>query len=252
VTTQTNSTSSRVYSACAYAAFSAASLWGILFLADLGPATTVDSTLSGPAWLAVLVDLGLWLAFGLNHSLMARATVKQWLTRVVPVGVERSNYVLTASLALGLLFWQWRALPTTLWQINVQPWVTVVWVIYGTGWVTAIGATFMVDHWDFVGLRQAGWHSHRARSASTVSRRWLYSWVRHPMMSGLLVAFWATPAMTAGHLLFAVTASAYIAVGVHFEEHDLRREFGAGYDDYARVVPKFMPRLTRAPACHRT
>jgi methanethiol S-methyltransferase len=242
--TRSNAAVAGVYSACAYAAFLAASLWGVLFLADLGPAPTVDSARSGPAWAAAAVDVGLWLIFGLQHSVLARAPVKRWLTRVVPERVERSTYVLSTSVALGLLFWQWRALPATVWQVDDQPWVTVIWVGYGAGWAIAVAATYMIDHWDFVGLRQAGWLGDRPRSAS-VSRRWLYSWVRHPMMTGLLIAFWATPVMTAGHLLFSLAASAYIAVGVHFEERDLRRHLGAAYDDYAREVPRFVPAAAR-------
>jgi len=155
--------------------------------------------------------------------------------------VERSTYVLTVSLALGLLFWQWRALPGTIWQIHAQPWVTLAWVVYGAGWVIAIAATFMIDHWEFLGLRQAGWLSSRPEASASVSRRWLYAWTRHPMMVGLLVAFWATPVMTAGHLLFAVAASGYIAIGVHLEERDLRRHLGIAYDDYAQQVPRFIP-----------
>jgi protein-S-isoprenylcysteine O-methyltransferase Ste14 len=237
----------RAYSACAYAAFLAVSLWGLLFLADRGPAPTVDSTRFGPAWLAVLIDLGLWLVFGLHHSVMARGRAKQWLTRVAPERIERSTYVLTASLALGLLFWQWRALPAVIWQIRAQPWVTVVWVIYGAGWVIAVAATFMTDHWEFLGLRQAGWLNSQRPSPASVSRRWLYYWVRHPMMVGLLVAFWTTPVMSAGHLLFALAASGYIAIGIHFEERDLRRSLGAAYDDYAQHVPRFLPSLTPSP-----
>jgi protein-S-isoprenylcysteine O-methyltransferase Ste14 len=240
-----SSAASRTYSACAYAAFLAASLWGVLFLADRGPVPTVDSTRTGPAWLAVLVDLGLWLVFGLHHSVMARARVKQWLTRFLPERVERSTYVLTVSLALGLVFWQWRALPATIWRIHTQPWVALAWIVFGAGWGIAIAATYMIDHWEFLGLRQAGWLSSRPESPASVSRRWLYAWTRHPMMVGLLVAFWATPVMTAGHLLFAVAASGYIAIGVHFEERDLRRQFESAYDDYARRVPRFVPGLTR-------
>jgi protein-S-isoprenylcysteine O-methyltransferase Ste14 len=249
--------SGRTYSACAYAAFLAASLWGVLFLADRGPTLTVDSTRSGPAWLAVPIDLGLWLVFGLQHSVLARAEVKQWLTRVVPGRMERSTYVLSTSLALGLLFWQWRALPATIWRIHAQPGPAFVWVIYGAGWAIAVAATFMTDHWDFLGLRQAGWVASQPQSPASVSRRWLYSWVRHPMMVGLLLAFWATPSMTAGHLLFALAASGYIAVGIHFEERDLRRNLGTDYDDYAEQVPRFVPGLTPSPprcmtAAHRS
>jgi methanethiol S-methyltransferase len=154
--------------------------------------------------------------------------------------VERSTYVLTTSLVLGLLCWQWQALPATVWRLDAQPWAALVWVGYGAGWAIAIAATYMIDHAEFLGLRQAG-----PRSAS-VSRRWLYAWVRHPMMTGLLIAFWATPVMTAGHLLFALAGCAYIAVGVHFEERDLRRTLGAAYADYAREVPRFVPGTARA------
>jgi methanethiol S-methyltransferase len=241
VSIRSSSAARLTYSACAYAAFLAASLWGVLFLAGFGPVPTVDSPRTGPAWLAVLVDLGLWLVFGLHHSVMARARVKRWLARALPERVERSTYVLTVSLALGLLFWQWRALPATIWRIHAEPWVTIVWAVFGAGWVIAIAATFMIDHWEFLGLRQAGWLSSRPQASASVSRRWLYAWVRHPMMVGLLVAFWATPVMTAGHLLFAVAATGYIAVGVHFEERDLRHHLGSAYDDYAHQVPRFMP-----------
>jgi methanethiol S-methyltransferase len=232
---RSNAAVAGVYSACAYAAFLAVALWGVLFLADLGPTPAVDSTRSGPAWSAVLVDVGLWLIFGLQHSIMARAPVKRWLTRVVPGRVERSTYVLTTSLALGLLFWQWRALPATVWRLHAPPGVTVVWVVYGTGWAIAVAATFMIDHGEFLGLRQAGWLGGRPQPAS-VSRRWLYSRVRHPMMTGLL---------------FALAASAYIAVGVHFEERDLRRHLGTAYEDYAREVPRFVPGAARPVAWSR-
>lgn len=237
----------RAYSAGAYVAFLAASVWGVLFLADRGPTPTVDASRSGPAWLAVLVDLGLWLIFALQHSIMARAPVKQWLTRVVPGRVERSTYVLSTGVALGLLFWQWRALPATVWQIHTQPWVAFVWTLFGAGWAVAVGATFMIDHGEFLGLRQAGWLARQPQSSASVSRRWLYAWVRHPMMVGLLVAFWATPTMTAGHLVFALAASGYIAVGVHLEERDLRRHLGTAYDDYAQHVPRFVPSRSPTP-----
>jgi protein-S-isoprenylcysteine O-methyltransferase Ste14 len=231
------------YSAVAYAAFLAAALWGVLFLAGRGPLRTVDSA---PAGAAVLVDLGLWLVFGLQHSVLARAGAKRWLARIAPARLGRSTYVLTTSLALGLLFWQWRALPSTVWEVHTQPWVAVLWTGYAAGWATAVAATFMIDHGEFLGLRQGGLLSGRPPAAS-VSRRWLYAWVRHPMMVGLLVAFWATPVMTAGHLLFALAATAYIALGVHFEERDLRRHLGTGYDDYAREVPRFVPGRTPSP-----
>jgi protein-S-isoprenylcysteine O-methyltransferase Ste14 len=232
----------RVYAVLAYAAFLAVTLWGVLFLADLGPAATVDSHRSGPAWSAVVIDVGLWLIFALQHSVMARAPVKTWLARVVPQQVERSTYVLTGSLALGLLFWQWRALPHPVWELHAEPWTALIWTVYGLGWAIAIAATYMINHWEFSGLRPAAPPSPQA----PVSERWLYGWVRHPMMLGLLIAFWVTPTMTVGHLLFALAATGYIAVGVHFEERDLRRTLGSAYDDYARRVPRFVPRIGSA------
>jgi methanethiol S-methyltransferase len=207
----------RTYALLAYAAFVAVSGWGVLFLADLGPLPTVDGR-PGP-W-AVPVDLGLWLLFALPHSLLARRAV------------GRSTYVLVAALALALLFWQWRALSGTVWDVD-QPWL---WAGYGAGWAVAIAATYMVDHWEFVGLR--------AGTGAGLSRRRLYGWVRHPMMTGLLVASWVTPRMTAGHLLYAAASTAYIVVGVRFEERALRRQL-PGYPAYAREVPRFVPRPRR-------
>ncbi len=236
----------RTYAAVAYAGFLVVALWAVLFLADLGPLTTVDSAQSTPAWAAILIDLGLWLVFGLQHSVMARHRAKRSLTRVLPRELERSTYVLATGLALGLLFWQWRALPATVWDIGAQPWVAASWTVYGTGWAIAIAATFMTDHAEFLGLRQAGWFGGHPLPATSLTRRWLYSLVRHPMMAGLLLAFWATPVMTAGHLLFALAGSGYIAVGVHFEERDLRRRHGAAYSQYARQVPRIVPGLPRS------
>ena len=153
---RSNAVARYTYGACAYAALLAASLWGVVFLANRGPMSTVDSTRSGPAWSAVLVDLGLWLLFALQHSVMARATVKQWLAHVAPGRLERSTYVLMTGLALGLLFSQWRELPAPIWEIGAKPWVASVWTVYGAGWAIALTATFMTDHAEFLGLRQAG------------------------------------------------------------------------------------------------
>ena len=234
---------SRVYSGCAYAAFVAASVWGVLFLADVGPLPTVDSNSSAATGWAVVIDLGLLLVFAVQHTVMARDPFKQWLTRTLPQHLERSTYVLAASLAMGLMFWQWQALPASVWDLHTQPWVGLVWVVYAVGWMVAIAATYMIDHWEFLGLRQGGWLRARPSTSDSVSRRWLYAWVRHPMMLGLIIAFWATPSMTVGHLLFAISASAYIAVGVRFEERDLRRRLGQAYDDYARSVPQLFPHV---------
>jgi protein-S-isoprenylcysteine O-methyltransferase Ste14 len=234
----------RAYSAFAYAAFAVTTVWAIAFLANIPMVPNVDGGPQGPVWLALVVDSALLLVFALQHSVMARAGVKARMARVVPVSAQRSTYVLTTSLCLGLMFWQWRRLSGSVWHVEDQPWVGLLWGVCALGWATAVCATFMIDHLDFLGLRQGGW----ARSPdgpAPFSERWMYAWLRHPMMLGLVVAFWATPSMTVGHLLFATAASGYIAVGVRFEERDLRRELGEVYVDYARRVPQFVP---RAPA----
>jgi methanethiol S-methyltransferase len=235
------------YAVLAYAAFVLTSAWGVGFLADLPSAPTgVDGPARGPEWQSLGIDAALLLLFAVQHSVMARAGVKRRMARVVPAAAGRSTFVLTTGLALGLLFWQWRPLPGEVWTVSAQPWVALLWCSYALGWGITFAVTFMVDHADFTGLRQAGWDARCGPyPGPTFSERWLYAWVRHPMMLGLLVAFWATPRMTVGHLLFAVAATGYIAVGLQFEERDLRRELGAVYDDYAERVPAVVPRARR-------
>jgi methanethiol S-methyltransferase len=225
------------YAALAYLSFLAVTLWAVGFLADLGAApTTVDGPARVPVWPALLVDLALLLVFALQHSVMARPAVKRWLTRVVPASVERATYVLATGLALGLLFGLWQPVDTRVWH---GP--GVLWAGYALGWLVAVAATFMVDHLDFLGLRQANRHGSGGYLPPPFRERWLYAWIRHPMMLGLVVAFWVTPRMTVGHLVFAVAATGYIAVGVRLEERGLRTDLGDTYTDYADRVPAFVP-----------
>jgi len=233
------------YAALAYAAFAAAALWTAGFLADAAVPVTIDGGHRPPAALALAADTGLLLLFAGQHTVMARRGFKRRLARVLPPAAERSTFVLAASLALLLLCWQWQPLPGPVWQLRGGG-AALAWAGYGAGWLIVVATTFMVDHLDFLGLRQAGYG--RAAGPPVFTERWLYTLVRHPMMSGLLVTFWATPRMTAGHLLFAAAGTAYIAVGVRFEERELRREFGDRYRDYARRVPALVPLPRRRPA----
>lgn len=229
------------YAGLAYAIFVCATLWAVGFLADL-PAvpSTVDGRSRGSVWPSLVVDLALLLLFAVQHSVMARPAVKRRLARLVPPSVERATYVLATSLVLGLLFWQWYPIQTTLWHVTVQPWEALLWTGYALGWLVAFSATFMVDHLDFLGLRQA--HRHGGRYQPPPFReRLLYAWIRHPMMVGLMAAFWVTPWMTVGHLVFAVAAAGYVVVGVRLEERGLRAELGDVYADYAERVPAFVP-----------
>jgi protein-S-isoprenylcysteine O-methyltransferase Ste14 len=234
------------YAVVAYAAFTLSMVWAAGFLADLPfVPTTVDRPVRGPVAAALAVDTALLLLFAVQHSVLARAGVKRRLARVVPAAAERSTYVLTSALVLGLLFWQWRPVAGEVWAVS-GPWVPLLWALYAVGWGVTVAATHMVDHWDFTGLRQARWDPRRGPyTGPAFTERWLYAWVRHPMMLGLLLTFWATPRMTVGHLVFALAASGYVAVGVHFEERDLHRTLGATYDEYAGRVPAVLPGAAR-------
>jgi protein-S-isoprenylcysteine O-methyltransferase Ste14 len=235
-----------IYAGLAYLSFVAAAGWAVAFLAGLPRRHSVDGGgAAGPAWAALLVDGGLLLVFAVQHSVMARAGFKRWLARVLPAAAERSTYVLAASLALLLLFGLWQPLPGPVWRVGGQPWAALIWVVYAVGWLITVASTFMIDHLDFLGLRQARWPAEAGPCRPVAFReRWLYAWVRHPMMVGLLITFWATPWMTAGHLFFAVAGTAYIAVGLIFEERDLYRQLGDTYREYAGRVPALVPRPT--------
>src|SRR3954447_13562624 len=240
----------QAYAVLAYAVFLLVSAWAVGFLADLSWApTTVDGPVRGSRWPSLVIDAALLLAFAVQHSVMARAGVKRRLARAVPAAAERSTFVLASGLFLGLLFWQWHPLRGEVWTVSGQPWVALLWALYALGWIITIAVTFMVDHWDFTGLRQVRWDPRRGPYADPAfSERWLYAWVRHPMMLGLLIAFWATPRMTVGHLVFSVAATGYIAVGLRFEERDLYRKLGAVYADYAQRVPAVLPAAGRGRA----
>jgi methanethiol S-methyltransferase len=238
-------TATIAYAGIAYATFVVVTVWAIGFLADAGTPTVVDGAARRPAWSALPVDAGLLLIFAAQHSVMARTQVKRRLARLVPSAVERSTYVLATGLVLGLLFWQWQPVPTVVWRIGAPTWAGLVWTVYALGWLTAASATFMVDHLDFLGIRQARWRGPVPYEPPPFRERWLYAWVRHPMMLGLLTAFWATPRMTVGHLFFAAAGTGYVAVGLRFEERDLYRQLGNTYRDYADRVPALVPSPTR-------
>lgn len=202
---------------------------------DVGPDTA-------PAQ-AVLINVMLLGAFAIPHSVMARPAFKRWWTRIIPASCERSTYVLISSLLLILIFWQWRPIVATIWRVEGWP-AAMLTAMFWMGWLIALVSTFQIDHFELFGLRQV---VDALRGAAdrmqTFKTPLLYRLVRHPLMLGLLLAFWATPHMTAGHLLFAVMTTAYILVGVRLEERDLIAAFGASYEQYRRRVPMLMPRL---------
>lgn len=220
------------WSIVAYVAFLISIVWAIVFLAG-----SMDKGVARGPVETLLVDIGLMGMFAVQHTLMSRTGFKKWLTRSVPAIAERSTFVLVASAILLVTFWQWRPEPALVWKLEWAPAEFVFWALYALGWLIVLGSTFMIDHLELFGLR------HRTVE---FRERWLYAWVRHPMMLGLIIAFWATPRMSIGHLLFAALSTSYILVGtLAFEEPDLRRALGPRYSDYAARVPAFVPRLRK-------
>jgi protein-S-isoprenylcysteine O-methyltransferase Ste14 len=232
------------FAAVAYAWFLADIVWAIAFLADVG-AVGMDHGPSTPTLWAVLINLCLLGVFAVHHSVMARESAKRVITRVIPGAAERSMYVLVAAALLALVLWQWRPIGGKVWDVSAQPWQLLLWTGYGLGWLVALAATFMIDHADFVGLRQAASRPGHYRPP-VFREQWLYAWVRHPLLLGLLMAFWFTPRMSTGHLLFAAASTAYIGIGIRLEEGALRQHHGASYADYASRVPALIPRARRA------
>jgi protein-S-isoprenylcysteine O-methyltransferase Ste14 len=232
------------YGAIAYLTFLGSFAYTIGFLANRVVAKGVDDGPEGSLALALVVDLALLSLFAVQHSVMARPWFKRAWTRIVPASAERSTYVLAASLVIVLLLWQWRPLNDEVWSVGPDWARGLLWVGYAVGWGTVVASTFFIGHFDLFGLKQtlARWRSERYVEPS-FGRPGLYSLVRHPIMTGFVIAFWAAPDMSAGRLLFAAVATAYILVAVRFEEHDLRAQLGEAYDRYAEEVPRFVPRV---------
>ena len=237
------------YAIVSYAVFFVSFLYSLGFVGNYLVPKSID--VGGEAnWSeAIVVDLLLLGIFAIQHSIMARPAFKRWSAKFFPEASQRSTYVLLSSLIQLLLFWQWRPIPIQVWHIEGMA-ASLLIGVYWLGWLIMLASTFMIDHFDLSGLRQA-FSALRGTELPGQSFRTplLYKVVRHPIMLGLLLAFWATPEMTAGHLLFAIMSTAYILVGVQFEERDLIAEFGATYQRYRQRVPMLLPRIVgRRPA----
>jgi protein-S-isoprenylcysteine O-methyltransferase Ste14 len=191
----------------------------------------------------VAANTGLLLLFGVHHSVMARAGVKAWLVRGWPAPLERSLYVAVASLCFGAIALAWHPWPTVLWEVRTPALRTALWALHGAGIAVAAGSTFAIDHAHLMGLRQA-WDAWRGRPPAEppLVEPWIYRQVRHPMQAGTLVFLWAVPTLTVGHAMLAAGLSAYIAVGLWFEERDMARTFGARWRSYTARVPALWPR----------
>jgi len=230
-----------LYGLVSYVIFFATFLYAIGFIGDFWVPRSIDSTRELALWNAVAINLGLLAAFALQHSVMARPAFKRWWAQFVPPPVERSTFVLLASLALLLLYWQWRPLPHPIWTVT-GVWAQVLWAVFWLGWGLVLLSTFLINHFDLFGLKQVwDYRARRERPPMEFKTPWFYKAVRHPIYLGFILAFWATPTMTAGHLLFALVTTAYILVGIQLEERDLIASFGETYTLYRRRVSMLIP-----------
>ena len=231
-----------LYGVASYAMFTFTVLYAIGFVANWVVPKGIDAGTLLPWGVALPIDVALLALFEVQHSLMARPFFKRWWTRVVPKSVERSTYVLFASSALLLLFWQWRPVVDTMWLVENPNGVLALDAVSWLGWGILFAATFMINHFELFGLRQV-WARLRGRSLpqGEFKTPLLYRYVRHPIYLGFLLAFWATPWMTVGHFVFAGMATLYILVGIAFEEHDLVDQFGEQYVHYRAQVGMLLP-----------
>lgn len=239
-----------LYGVFCYLVFFATFLYAIAFLGGFGVPRTIDSGVEGSIATALAINAGLLTLFALQHSIMARSWFKQAWTRIVPPAAERSTYVLFSSLALVLLFWQWRPIGGLVWQVDNEVARYAIYGVYAIGWILLLAATFLINHFDLFGLRQVYLHFvGKPYTGLPFRTPGMYRFMRHPIYFAWLCIFWATPRMTMAHLVFALATTGYILMAIPWEESDLIRIHGDDYRRYKQQVPKILPvRLGRDAA----
>lgn len=239
-----------IYGVAVYVFFLGTFLYAIGFAANFpGLPKTIDSGAVGDYTSTIVIDLAVLGVFAVQHSVMARQGFKRWWTRMVPKAVERSTFVLFSTIVLAVVLVYWRPMPAVVWSVESPIGQAVLWGVFGLGWAILLTATFLINHFELFGLQQV-YENMRGRRITPVIFKTpgLYKATRHPIYLGFVLGFWATPQMSEGHLLFAAATTAYIFIGIFFEERDLIASFGDDYRRYRQRVPMLFPFLKKSGA----
>lgn len=231
-----------IYGALSYVMFLGTYLYFIAFVGGFVVPKTVNSGTPDSPLAALAINFLLIFLFAVQHSVMARRGFKRWWTRIIPRSIERSTFVFITNIILILLMWQWRPMPRVVWSVENTIASAILYGLFGAGFTLAVFSSFLINHFELFGLQQAyrEWRQ-KAFTAPPFQTPWVYKIIRHPMQAGQILALWAIPLMTAGHLVLALGMTAYVFIGIYFEERDLVRNFGQRYVEYRREVPKLIP-----------
>jgi len=231
-----------LYGIVSYLVFFVTFVYAIGFVGNVLVPKSINFGRSGSLARSILIDAVLLGLFAIPHSVMARPRFKRWWTRIIPEVIERSTYVFVSSLLLAFLFWQWQPIPSVIWEVRNPVGRAVLQVLFWMGWAIVVLSTFLISHFDLFGLRQVYLYQAGKPSKDLAFRTpGLYKLVRHPLMLGFIIAFWSTPKMTVGHLIFALGTTTYILIALQFEERDLVRIHGNAYESYRERVSMLLP-----------